>query len=363
MPLSFDNWSIRPQSYAFPLFAAMLAILTADRAGRRAPLWGLPLLMALWVNIHGSFVLGLALIGIHIAGRFLALFRPSLLAAWEQPRPLIPLIGWGIATGAATLLNPRSIEVIGYVRNLLGSSQVTTLVTEWAPPNLRDFGGVAFFVVLIGGLLLMAYMRRPPAITDLLLLCAFTWLALGAVRNIVWFGFVMPPLIAYALAASSPRTQQQSQGSTPLNAIMIGLLVLLVGSATPWVKPSLFPPEVGAIVEQETPIEAVAFLQQQQPRPKRLFHPLSYGSYLIWAAPDQPVFIDPRIELYPYPQWVDLLTLNDGSDVQKLLDRYQFDALLLSRQEQRPLIEALSNDPAWQERYRDQVSVYIVRVR
>jgi hypothetical protein len=145
--------------------------------------------------------------------------------------------------------------------------------------------------------------------------------------------------------------------------MLIGLLLLLVGSATPWVKPSIFPPEVGAIVEQETPIEAVAFLQQQQPRPKRLFHPLSYGSYLIWAAPEQPVFIDPRIELYPYAQWVDLLTLNDGSDVQKLLERYQFDAVLLSRQEQRPLIEALSNDPAWQERYRDQVSVYLVRVR
>src|SRR6266498_2810854 len=57
LPLSFDNWLVRPQSYAFPLFAGFLSILTEYRLGGKNRLWLLPLLMVLWVNIHGSFVL------------------------------------------------------------------------------------------------------------------------------------------------------------------------------------------------------------------------------------------------------------------------------------------------------------------
>jgi hypothetical protein len=57
MPLSFDNWTVRPQTYVFPLFAGFLTVLTGYRLGMARRLWLLPILMALWVNMHGSFVL------------------------------------------------------------------------------------------------------------------------------------------------------------------------------------------------------------------------------------------------------------------------------------------------------------------
>src|SRR3954447_13890795 len=71
LPLSFDNWLVRPQSYAFPLFAAFLTILTEYRLGGKNRLWLLPPLMVLWVNIHGSFVLGGVLIGVTLAAEWL----------------------------------------------------------------------------------------------------------------------------------------------------------------------------------------------------------------------------------------------------------------------------------------------------
>ena len=72
----------------------------------------------------------------------------------------MPLLIWGAATALALLLNPRGLEVIGYVRNLLGTSAVTSLVTEWAPPTIRDLGGMIFFLFLLLCIIVLAYARR-----------------------------------------------------------------------------------------------------------------------------------------------------------------------------------------------------------
>lgn len=364
MPLSFDNWTVRPQTYAFPIFAAYLLILTEYRLGVARRLWLLPILMVLWANIHGSFVLGLALIGIVCVGAVIAQFRPAAAEAQPGAAPggPWPLVIWGAASALATLINPRGVEVLGYVRNLLGSSQVTTLVTEWAPPTIRDTGGLIFFIFMIGCFLAIAYTRRKPGVTDLLMLLSFLWLALGAVRNIVWFGFVATPILCAAFATILPEPRGKvSQGRGPLNVILVVMLGLMVMIGLPWFKPALLPPEVGALLSDRTPVAAVRSMQAQPDRPRRLFHEMGFGSYLIWAAPEQKVFIDPRIELYPFEQWRDYISLGQGSNVTELLDRYQIDGALLHIEDQAPLVEALTSDPAWQVRYRDEMSIYLTR--
>ena len=92
----------------------------------------------------------------------------------------------------------------------------------------------------------------------------------------------------------------------------------------------LLPPEVGALLSERTPVAAVQYLQRQPDRPQRLFHEMGFGSYLIWAAPEQRIFIDPRIELYPFEQWRDYISLGQGNNARELLARYQIDAALLS---------------------------------
>jgi hypothetical protein len=373
MPLSFDNWLVRPQSYALPIFAAFLTILTEYRLGISRRLWLLPLLMALWVNLHGSFVLGLALIGLTFAGEALTSFRPTTND--ERPttnseavvRPpsavLRPLLIWGSITALALLLNPRGPEVLGYVRDLLGSSQVTSLVTEWAPPTTRDLEGKIFFVFVIACGAALTYARRRPDLTDMLLLGAFLWLALGAGRNVVWFGFVATPLLVAQVATLLPerRPRRGNAGSPAINAALVGMLALLLAAGLPWVKPALFPPSVGALLTADTPVAAVEFLRAQPDRPRRLFHSEAAGSYLIWAAPEQPVFIDTRFELYPYAQWRDYINLSQANNAAALLERYAIDGLLIDLKRQEPLADAIGRDSAWVERYRDEQMVYFTR--
>ncbi|HWQ13681.1 MAG TPA: hypothetical protein VNL77_12830 [Roseiflexaceae bacterium] len=359
MPLSFDNWSVRPQSYVFPLFAGFLTVLTEHRLGRASRLWLLPPLMALWVNMHGSFVLGLALIGITFVGEALKSLRGGA-SAFSVQRSAFLL--WGALTALATLLNPRGPGVLAYVSNLLGSNQVTQLVVEWAPPTVRDINGAIFFLFVIALAAVLAYARRRPDLTDMLLAGAFLWLALGAMRNVVWFGFVATPLLAVQTATLlPPPPARRPAGSPTLNAALIGALALLLVIGSPWLKPALLPPAVGALLLDDTPVAAVRALKALPQRPARLFHAMGYGSYLIWAAPEQPVFIDPRIELYPFAQWRDYINLGQANNVDQLLEKYAIDGALLSIREQRPLVDHLRRDARWTLHYEDEYSALFTR--
>jgi len=425
LPASFDNWIVRPQTYALPLFVATLYILSRWRVGgaqagraqgaplllsrraqgaplllsrraqgaplllsRRAqgaPLLLLPLIGAVWVNLHGSFVLGGALIGITFVGEALRRWhedrtearawatRPvgspdDVLTRPERPTrpPLWQLFVAGALTGLAWLANPGGLQVLGYVRNLLGSSQVTRLVTEWAPPTIRDAGGMIFFLFLIVGIVILTYARRPPDLVDMLLAGAFLWLALSAVRNNIWFTAVATPLLVVQLAAwrrEGALNRPAFQGMTGINAALAGVIALMLLLALPWVKPALgLPPTLGNLLDPATPVAAVAQLRADPERPTRLFHAMGYGSYLIWAAPEQLVWADPRIELYPLEQWRDYQRLAAGSDAQAILERYAVDGLLLSNKEQAELVAwAQARPDAWALRFADDETSYFVR--
>ncbi len=402
MPLSFDNWNVRPQTYAFPLFVGFLYILTAWRLGFAATggstnknkplfsrrvlvqghrLWLLPVLMMIWVNVHGSFVLGGGLITLIFAGEWLRRFWQDrrLAAAASQAsasaldpgagseRPaLFALFFWGGVTAVAMLVNPRGIAVLAYVRDLLRTSAVTQLVTEWAPPTTRDLAGTIFFLFLMFCIVVLVYARRRPDPLDMLLAGAFLWLALGAERNVVWFGMVMTPLLAVQMATwrSAPANHPRFVGVPRINAILIGFLTFLLLLGLPWIKPILeLPPELGSLVAPDTPVAATEFMLNEPQQPERLFHSMGFGSYLIWAAPDQPVFIDPRIELYPYTQWREYIQLSAGNSVAELLAQYQFDAMLLDNENQAGLVAYLQTQPDWQMRFEDAQSSYLVKLK
>lgn len=398
MPASFDNWIVRPQTYALPLFIASLYVLSAwrlpelrgagaDPARFYRPLLLLPLFGVVWVNLHGSFVLGGALIALVFMGEAARRWfvERAEARAWASrpvgraedvlertPPPARPPL-WHLAlagalTGASWLLNPGGAQVLGYVRNLLSSSQVTGLVTEWAPPTIRDPNGAIFFLFLLAGIVILAYARRRPDPVDMLMAGAFLWLALGAARNNIWFTAAATPLLVVQLAtwrAGDATAHRSYQGLPALNAALAGVIALMLGLALPWVKPSLgLPPQLGALIDPQTPVAAVERLRSDPQRPARLFHAMSYGSYLIWAAPEQPVWADPRIELYPLEQWRDYQLLNSGLEVERLLAAYAIDGLLLSNTEQEPLVEwARARPQEWELRFADEETSYFARRR
>lgn len=94
----------RAEMFTVVLFAVFLAILWQYHKGGRQRLWILPLLMALWVNLHLGFIAGLGMCAAYV---FLeldeALFANDSAAPLQRLRAAAP---WLLATLLATMLNP-----------------------------------------------------------------------------------------------------------------------------------------------------------------------------------------------------------------------------------------------------------------
>lgn len=362
LPASVTNWSVRPQSLALPLFAAFFVLIehyrcsTQDDAEVATPLWPLPLLMVLWVNVHGTFVLGFALLGLVLAAEALKrgwLGQPALTwRAWRR------LLGWTAATAVAVLANPRGAEVAPYVVDLLRAPAVRGLVREWAPPTVASPTGAIFFVLAVAVFVVAIYAPARPDVTDILVIVAFFVLGLTAGRHGVWFAMVAAPFAVSGVTAFLPRPEQDDPGSWWMNITIITLLLVLVILALPWVKPHVLRGPSGALAAEGTPVAAVEALRDDPQRAVRLFHGNTYGSYLMWALPEQPVFIDPRIELYPLGQFHDYLSFARAQDMDHLVEKYDFDGALLDQHSEAPLIRALADEPDWALVYDDAHSAY-----
>jgi hypothetical protein len=365
--VAMDNWQIRPQTYAVPLFIGTLALLLRWRRGKQSPLWLLPLLMIVWVNTHGTFVLlpvlcGCAWLGVAAAQVWADRQTTGRIGFRHLLTPrLRSLAGWSLVALIATTINPRGIGIWSYVGGLVSNRAVSQLVTEWTSP-FNDLGSpmtIVFLIVLVLLTALCIWRWRALTFGDILLLLPFTVLALQSVRNILWFGIVAAPVAARLLTTSTPTPRRKPVEIVLVNRLIAGLLALLLIATLPWWKETLgLPPTLGDLLSGQTPVAATQHLRSLPQRPQRLFHENGFGSYLIWAAPEQQVFVDPRIELYAYDQWRDYITLGQGRELDALTRKYGFDGWLVNPEVQADLVTSLDRNPRWQRVFATDEAIY-----
>jgi len=369
-----NDWNVRPQTISFLIGALFLSAIDAYR---RQPRWALlalfPAGMLIWVNSHGTFPIGLLLLGLWLVDEAWNAFHTG---QWRDL--LASALALGITAGAC-LLNPRGIGVLGYVTAMTSDPIIQNLVTEWLPPTFETLGGQLF----LGGLLLsaavLALSPRRPTPSQLLTFLVFGALGLRTSRGIVWFGLAMAPVLAAhlrwigdslrhteLLRLQSPVSGPRSSVGRPQHVLNTVLALLLVTSAVfslPWFK-RLWPlaPEKAGLISAETPIAATEVLLRERLEGP-LFHAMSFGSYLIWEAqPEYPVFVDPRIELYPAELWLDYIRISAAlPGWEEQLEGYGIQTLMLSPQEQAGLIQAAQASGQWQEIYSDTTSIILVR--
>jgi len=368
-----NDWNVRPQAVAFPIAALFLLTITTYRARPRPlRLIVFPLGMAIWANSHGTFALGLFLIGAWLPDEAWRLLSARLRnRAWPETTSLrAPAVA--LATSAlACLLNPQGLGILRYVTGITGSPAIQRLVTEWAPPTFETLGGQLFHSVLLLSITVVILSRERPTLFQLLTFLAVTMLGLRTLRGSVWFGLVVAPTLAAHLPDLGRQTHvllgswgaSRTHESRRLNTAIASLLALAAIITLPWFKSYLPLPDLKAgLVSHETPIEATLFLVEED-LPGPLFHEMGFGSYLIWAAQSEyPVFVDPRIELYPLELWVDYLTVSTAQDGwEQILDRFDIQTLMLSPATQLDLVNAALHDGNWHERYADHAALIFVR--
>src|SRR5262249_10260136 len=118
----------RPHVIVWPLTAVWVGTLVECSERRRAPPWWLLGVLVLWTNLHGSFVMALAL-----AGAIAADAVPPGEVRWQTARRWALFL---LVAAACTLINPHGYRAITFAFDLM-SMKVLPLIDEWRSPNLQ----------------------------------------------------------------------------------------------------------------------------------------------------------------------------------------------------------------------------------
>jgi len=349
----------RPHVLALPALVAWCGALIAARDEERDPPWLALPLMALWANLHGSFMFGLALAGFLAAE---AILRPA-----AGRSRLAEARRWGLfliaATGAA-LFNANGVSALLQPLRLIAMPALQTGFVEWAPANLTQFP--ALEVWLLGAIALGFALRVRVPWTRLLLLLGLFYMALAHVRHADLLGLVGPLVVAAALgpalvqlmrpAAVSPISRVAAALARP-PALRACALVLAMGIAVS--LPALLHPTVrdGDEVTPQAALAAAQRLNLTGP----VFNSEAYGGFLVFSS--VPVFIDGRIEMYGNDFLAAYVAAEQGdtSALTALLERYRIGWTLL--QAQSPAIAALDHLPGWRRAYADSQAVIHVPIK
>ena len=349
--LSLHHILARPHMLALPVMIAWVGMLmnAADRKG--TPSWTFLPLMSLWANLHGGFVLGLALIG---PMAFVALWG---LESDKQVRLLLRWFLFGVAALAACCVTPYGWRTLLGATNILNLGELLTVISEWSPVNFGSFNafeGALFSLIALG--LYRGLTLSPPRILLILLL---TWMALTHVRSIEAFAFLVPLVLAKPLGERFPLQQADAQGGpSPLARYVTAAGALMIVAAA-WTSTSLFLSHHRFnFTMDQTPVAAVDLLEKRGA--KRIFNAYKFGGYLIER--DIPVFVDGRAELYGEKFVMDFFNATEGRKpalLPALLDAHKIDATLLVADSPGPQI--LDHLRGWKRIYADGIAVIHVR--
>jgi len=349
---STTHFFARPHVLALPVLLAFIGGLMAAADRRTHPSWFLLPLMALWANLHGGFVLGLALIG-----------PIGLEAVWgaEPSRRLKLAARWGLfglAALAASCVTPYGWNSMLGAIKILSLGKLLSLIWEWMPV---DFSKLGFFEATLLGLIALPFYRKLTlSVPRILLLLGLVWMALTHVRNIEVFAFIVPLVLAKPIAeqwgtAGVAESRIGEVRSAPLVTILAAIAIVVGG----WVTTTIFVAQHPfSFLPAITPVAAVDLLQQRHAQ--RVFSTAPFGGYMV--SRNMKVFIDGRAELYGEQfvlDYFDAIEARNLGQFLALLDKYQIDATLLNPTS--PAAFALDHVKGWKRLYTDDLAVIHVR--
>ncbi len=345
--------AIRPQMLGYVLLIVELILLHLGRTRSARWLYLLPPLFALWVNCHGSFFLGIIVAGVLLLSAYCHFRIGSLVAIpWTMDARrtlalMLPL------SALALLLNPTGLTAVLYpIRTMVDLPLAISSVSEWQPLPMNSTRGLAMLLVATA-ILLMAVTRRAELHLDELLLVALAfWLAAGHQRMLFVFGILAAPALCRMLSDFWDRYDFARDRVLP-NAVFMALAAIAIVMGFPNGS------NLAAQVSAANPVAAVDYMKSHR-LAGHLVNDYAFGGYLIWAAPEYPVFVDGRGDVF---EWTGVLsefgkwaTLQD--DPQKLLRKYDIDICLLERGS--PMERVLPLLPGWHAVYTDDHAVIFV---
>jgi hypothetical protein len=344
LALMLDHLLARPHVLAMPVMVALVGGLVVAMDRRGAPSFALLPLIALWANLHGGFVLGLALIaplGIEAIVHADARDRKALLLRW---------VLFGLAACAACCLTPYGWESLLAARRILNLGAALALIGEWRPADFGHPGPLELTVLAGFALALWRGVTLPP--TRIVLVLGFVFMALSHVRNAEVLALLAPLVLARPLGEKLGRPAA-TEPAAPRGLLLAGIALCLLAGTFVMASLQKYKP-----YDRSSPAAAVTELKKLNLA--RVFNDYDFGGYLIWRG--VPTFIDGRTELFGEKRMVahhNASGLTDPDLLFRLLNDHDIEATLLRTQS--PASRLLDHLDGWQKVYSDDIATIHLR--
>jgi len=347
--------SFGPRTLLFGWILLVLELLILARAQRDGRIiWTLPFLFALWVNTHGSWLIGMVVFGLYIAANSFTISMGCIESQALPPARMMRLILCWLASACALFLNPYGWRLVFYPFNLAFEQKLNIAnIEEWKSLDFHTPRGRIMFCFL--GLLFLFQLIRSRkwglfelALAAMGLYSAFTYsrfLFLGAI--------LVGPLLAKSLASTTPAASRR-----PLSPLISAALVFVILCC---VAGRLRTPEQSATEgEARFPTQALPYLANFKPEGK-VFNDFLWGGYLIWYERQIPTFVDSRVDIFEYngtfKDYLDIIHLKNSTE---LLNKHNIQYVLFEKDA--PLVYFLKATRDWKVDYEDKTTTLLERI-
>lgn len=321
-----------------------------DEVGQGSLRWlpVVPFLFLVWVNLHGSWIIGLAMLALYI---ICGLFNVQhglinqIRQEWRIQKALLVTLALSCA---AVFVNPYGWRLAWNPFDMMLKQPLNiATIEEWKPLDLHLFAGkmmVAAIAIILSATLLK---KRDWKLTELVFLGFAGYAAFSHVRFTVLAAVIITPWIAESLGTIIWK-EPQSEAHPVLNALFaVTFLVMAVLSV----------PSETALVNALNIRYPEAAIQELQPGWKCLTQYDIGGKLAFEGKPD---FMDSRVDTFEHHGvFQDYLDIARIKRPLELLDRYKIDHVLF--QEQSPLVYLLERTPGWKVTLREGTYVLLAR--
>lgn len=375
----------RPHLVTWPFTALWFEQLDSFQRGQRKRLLALPFLMLLWANLHGGFLLGVALVALFLAAnlwtRFTASCRQCRVRASQRLLHLSMVLSLSLV---ATLITPYGYRLHIHLRAYLGDRYLMDTISEFLSPNFHLLQVQAFALLLIVTLLALALNRSQARGVDLLIIAFSTWAGLYASRNVPIASILLSLAIAPILGAAARDMKDWRDIAVGLRRLggTVDDFSARMGAIELRLKAHVLPAIVVALLvinpsgrgvfsqrgmslhfdEKLMPVQAAEFMAEHDIR-SHFYSPDIWGGYLIYRLyPNVQMMVDDRHDFYGAAFVKDHLTmLNVGRGWRSLLDTKQVNWVVVPLDS--PLANTLAVVDDWKAVHRDGRAIIFERAK
>jgi len=346
--------TIRPQLFG-QLGAALFLLAAAQLPTRRHPLIWIPIVAALWANLHGSILMGIAILGAFAVGmtwNLLVEHQWNLGRALRDARFARAWLALVLAL-AASCINPHGPLLL--VKTIFfGDNTALSSISEWQATRFSSLTGMLLLASLAATVALVKLSPRKWELFEILILAVFALATFSAIRMLAWWALAWPvvavPHAAAAWQAWRERNQLPEQAPdepTSMRTLMAMGVVFMTAL--------LAPPSFALVSGQgrgdgpsmvsETPL----YLADEVARrglTGNIAVPMDWADYLVWKTDGRlKPLVYSHVHLADPAAWEDHKRLFTGDPKWlALLDAHQMKYVAASRQRSPELAKAVLLD-------------------